>query len=217
MAEAIAKDLKVIGIDVKIETLTYTGNRPAVVARENGDWWLQADSGGAPSAAFPTTETWAHRRNPEAAFNNGWELPQAVVLSKAMEECDSQECIDEGRMAMFDWWAKGPGLCLHRELVWSDGTLRQGGRVATAAGDWNTPRQPVQPGVRPETLGRVSKSFLDLAILKKTGASTRGPRFSIPGELSSGIGWRPAPCTSADCRGSNAADSSESTPWERFR
>ena len=139
MAEAIAKDLKVIGIDVKIETLTYTGNRPAVVARENGDWWLQADSGGAPSAAFPTTETWAHRRNPEAAFNNGWELPQAVVLSKAMEECESQDCIDEGRIAMFDWWANDQGYV---SIVNSFGAMGLSDKV----GEWP---QPLGIGIYP--------------------------------------------------------------------
>jgi ABC-type transport system substrate-binding protein len=139
IAEAIAKDLAVIGINVKIQTLTYTGNRPAVVNRENGDWWLQSDSGGAPSAAFPTTETWAHRRNPEAAFNNGWELPQAVVLSKAMEKCETQECLDDHRMAMFDWWAKDQGYV---SIVNSFGAMGLSEKV----GDW---RQPLGIGIHP--------------------------------------------------------------------
>jgi peptide/nickel transport system substrate-binding protein len=150
MAEAIAKDLAVIGIDVKIETLTYTGNRPAVVARENGDWWFQADSGGAPSAAFPNTETWAHRRNPEAAFNSGWEIPQAVVLSKVMERCETQQCLDEGRVAMFDWWAEDQGYV---SVVNSFGTM---GTNPDRVGVW---RQPLGIGIHPGN--RFSLEYLE--------------------------------------------------------
>ena len=109
IGEAVATQLGKVGINVKIEVLTYTGNRPAVVNRERGDWWLLATNGSAPSTVFPTVENWALRRNPEAAFNNGWELPQAVVLSKAMQKCEDQKCLDENRMAMYDWWAKDQG------------------------------------------------------------------------------------------------------------
>ena len=109
IGEAIAKQLFDVGIRVKIEVLTYTGNRPAVVNRERSDWWLLSGSGSAPSPVFPTVETWALRRNPEAAFNNGWEIPQAVTLSKAMEKCTDQQCLDDNRIAMYDWWAKDQG------------------------------------------------------------------------------------------------------------
>ena len=110
IGEAVATMLNEVGINVSIEVLTYTGNRPAVVNRERSDWWLLAGNGGAPTLTIANpTENWAHRRNPEAAFNNGWELPQAVVLSKVMEKCETQECIDEGRIAMYDWWANDQG------------------------------------------------------------------------------------------------------------
>ena len=150
MAEAIAKDLAVVGIDVKIETLTYTGNRPAVVARQNGDWWFQSDAGGAPSAAFPNTETWAHRRNPEAAFNNGWEIPRAVELSKVMERCVDQQCLDDGRIAMFDWWAEDQGYV---SVVNSFGAM---GVNPDKVGEW---RQPLGIGIHPGN--RFSLEYLE--------------------------------------------------------
>ena len=143
LAEAIAKDLAVIGINVKIEALSYTGNRRAVVARENADWWFQANAGQAPTAAFPTTETWAHRRNPEAAFNSGWEIPQATVLSKAMEGCDTQECLDDNRIAMFDWWANDQGYV---STVNSFGAMAVNPKII---GAW---RQPLGIGFHPANI-----------------------------------------------------------------
>jgi ABC-type transport system substrate-binding protein len=139
MGETIARDLAEIGITVNLQVLTYTGNRPAVVARENGDWWFQSDAGGAPSAAFPTTETWAHRRPPEAAFNNGWEIPEAVRLSKAMEQCETQQCLDENRIAMFKFWADDQGYV---SVVNSFGAMG----ISDKVGDW---RQPLGIGIHP--------------------------------------------------------------------
>ncbi len=109
IGEAVATQLAQIGINVKIETLSYTGYRPSVVNRERNGWWLLATNGSAPSKVFPTVETWALRRNPEAAFNNGWEIPQAVTLSKAMEDCEDEQCLIDNRIAMYDWWAKDQG------------------------------------------------------------------------------------------------------------
>jgi len=110
IGEAIATQLGKVGIKVKIEILTYTGNRPGLVNRERNGWWLLATSGSAPTLTIPNpTENWAHRRNPEAAFNSGFELPQAVNLAKVMGKCADQKCIDEARMAMYEWWAKDQG------------------------------------------------------------------------------------------------------------
>ncbi|MDA1347493.1 MAG: ABC transporter substrate-binding protein [Chloroflexi bacterium] len=110
MGEAIVTMLKDVGINVSIEVLTYTGNRPAVVNRERGDWWLQSGSGEPPQAFITNpVEIWALRRNPEAAFNTGFELPQAVALSKAGQGCTTQECVDEARIAMYDWWTHDQG------------------------------------------------------------------------------------------------------------
>ncbi len=109
IGEAVATQLAQVGINVKIETLSYTGYRPSVVNRERNGWWLLATNGSAPSKVFPTVETWALRRNPEAAFNNGWEIPQAVTLSKAMEGCEDDQCLIDNRIAMYDWWAEDQG------------------------------------------------------------------------------------------------------------
>ena len=109
IGEAIATQLEDVGIRVKIEALTYTGYRPSVVNRERNGWWLLVGNGSAPSPIFPTVETWALRRNPEAAFNNGWEIPQAVTLSKAMEDCEDEQCLVDNRIAMYDWWANDQG------------------------------------------------------------------------------------------------------------
>ena len=109
IGEAIATQLEDIGVHVKIEALTYTGYRPSVVNRERNGWWLLVTNGSAPSPIFPTVETWALRRNPEAAFNSGWEIPQAVTLSKAMEACEDDQCLIDNRIAMYDWWADDQG------------------------------------------------------------------------------------------------------------
>jgi len=139
MAEAILKDMAAIGIDVSIQTYTHSGNRVANVARQNSAWWLESGSGRAPRGGFPTTETYGHRRNPEAAYNTGWELPQAVVLSKAMEKCEVQACLDDGRIAMLDWWAKDQGIV---SVVNSFGAMG----LSKQVGDW---RQPLGIGLHP--------------------------------------------------------------------
>ena len=149
MAEAVARDMAAIGIKVSIRTFTHSGNRVANVARENSDWWLESGSGGAPRAGFPTTETYGDRRNPEAAYNTGWELPQAVVLSKAMEACETQECLDEGRIAMLDWWAKDQGIV---SVVNSYGAMGLSNKV----GEW---RQPLGIGLHPAN--RFSLEYLE--------------------------------------------------------
>jgi len=106
MGEQIARDLATIGVTADIQVITYAGDRPFKVDRQRSDWWLWAGSGGAPGLAYPKMEAGKLRRVPLGAFNPGFELPEPIALAKVMDTCETQECFDTGRAAMYGWWAE---------------------------------------------------------------------------------------------------------------
>ena len=64
-----------------------------------------------------------------------------------MEACETQECLDEGRIAMLDWWAKDQGIV---SVVNSYGAMGLSNKV----GEWRQPPwdrltsgEPFQPGI----------------------------------------------------------------------
>ena len=144
MGEAIQRDLKEIGINVSISVQTYTGNRVGVVAREKNQWWLQSLGGGAPSSSFPATEEGYHTRPPESAFNPGWELPEAVRLGSIAKKCKTQECLDDTRIALYNWHQQDQGMVA---IVNSTGAM---GVNPDKIGEW---RQPMGIGVHPANRG----------------------------------------------------------------
>ena len=133
IGEAIAKDLEKIGVKSTIDVITYAGDRPFKVDRQRNDWWLWAGAGGAPSLAYPMPESGKLRRVPEAAFNVGFEIPEAIDLAKAMDACETQECFDKGREAMYGWWAHEHQMI---PIVWSWGAL---GINPEKVGEWPQP------------------------------------------------------------------------------
>ena len=118
---AIAKDLKTIGVNVQLEPIAYAANRVKVVERAHSDWWLWVERTGAPSLAYPRPESGKIRRVPGAAFNPGFEIPVAIDLAKALDACGlDQECLDQGRQAMYAWWANEHQMT---PVIWSWGAI----------------------------------------------------------------------------------------------
>ena len=98
MGQAVAQFLGALGGDVRTEVLTYSGNRPSVVARERSDLWFRSSSAG---TAEPPELTQL-RRNPENAFNPGLEVREPVAIIRLMDSITSREEIDKIRERLYD-------------------------------------------------------------------------------------------------------------------
>ena len=100
MGQAVAQMMSDIGIDVSTQVLTYSGARPAVVARERNDWWFRSSGSG---TAEPP-ELIMLRRNPENAFNPGFELREPLAIMRELDVARTLEEADEIRERLFDWY-----------------------------------------------------------------------------------------------------------------
>ena len=98
MGQAVAQFLGALGGDVRTEVLTYSGNRPSVVARERSDLWFRSSSAG---TAEPPELTQL-RRNPENAFNPGLEVREPLAIIRQMDSITSREEIDKIRERLYD-------------------------------------------------------------------------------------------------------------------
>ena len=98
MGQAVAQFLGALGGDVRTEVLTYSGNRPSVVARERSDLWFRSSSAG---TAEPPELTQL-RRNPENAFNPGLEVREPLAIIRLMDSITSREEIDKIRERLYD-------------------------------------------------------------------------------------------------------------------
>jgi ABC-type transport system substrate-binding protein len=98
MGQAVAQFLGALGGDVTTEVLTYSGNRPVVVARERSDLWFRSSSAG---TAEPPELTQL-RRNPENAFNPGMEIREPLAIISEMDSITSQDEIDRIRERLYD-------------------------------------------------------------------------------------------------------------------
>ena len=98
MGQAVAQFLGALGGDVRTEVLTYSGNRPSVVARERSDLWFRSSSAG---TAEPPELTQL-RRNPENAFNPGLEIREPLAIIRLMDSITSREEIDKIREQLYD-------------------------------------------------------------------------------------------------------------------
>lgn len=98
MGQAVAQFLGALGGDVRTEVLTYSGNRPSVVARERSDLWFRSSSAG---TAEPPELTQL-RRNPENAFNPGLEVREPLAIIHLMDSITSREEIDKIRERLYD-------------------------------------------------------------------------------------------------------------------
>ena len=145
MGEVIQKDLAKIGIKVNLSVQTYTGNRVGIVAREKNQWWFQAIKGGPPQSSFPDIEG-AGTRPPESAFNPGWEIPEPVRLGAIVRKCKTQQCLDDSRIALHEWWNQDQGQV---SIVNGTGAM---GVNPDKVGEW---RQPMGIGIHPANRGSV--------------------------------------------------------------
>ena len=98
MGQAVAQFLGALGGDVRTEVLTYSGNRPSVVARERSDLGVRSSSAG---TAEPPELTQL-RRNPENAFNPGLEVREPLAIIRQMDSITSREEIDKIRERLYD-------------------------------------------------------------------------------------------------------------------
>ncbi|MCI0803283.1 MAG: hypothetical protein J4N96_02430 [Chloroflexi bacterium] len=98
MGQAVAQFLGALGGDVRTEVLTYSGNRPSVVARERSDLWFRSSSAG---TAEPPELTQL-RRNPENAFNPGLEVREPLAIIRRMDSITSRDEIDKIREQLYD-------------------------------------------------------------------------------------------------------------------
>jgi len=98
IGQAVAQFLGALGGDVTTEVLTYSGNRPSVVAREQSDLWFRSSGGG---TAEPP-EISQLRRNPENAFNPGMEIKEPLAIISEMDSITSSEELDEVRERLYD-------------------------------------------------------------------------------------------------------------------
>ena len=98
MGQAVVQFLGALGGMVTTEVLTYTGNRPGVVAREQGDLWFR--SSGAGGADPP--ELVMLRRNPENAFNPGVEVREPLEIISQMDSITNQDELDAIREDLYD-------------------------------------------------------------------------------------------------------------------
>lgn len=100
MGQAVAQYWQAIGINVKIQVLTYDANRPAVVARTLSDLWFRSSGGGSPESP----EVAQLRRNPENAFNPGLEVRTPLEIISRMDPLRSQKELDVLREELYDWF-----------------------------------------------------------------------------------------------------------------
>jgi ABC-type transport system substrate-binding protein len=98
MGQAVAQFLGALSGDIKTEVLTYSGNRPSVVARERSDLWFRSSSAG---TAEPPELTQL-RRNPGNAFNPGLEVREPLDIIRRMDSITTQEEIDKIREQLYD-------------------------------------------------------------------------------------------------------------------
>lgn len=98
MGQAVAQFLGALGGDIKTEVITYSGNRPSVVARKISDLWFRSSSAG---TAEPPELTQL-RRNPENAFNPGLEVREPLAIIRQMDSFTTQEEINKSREQLYD-------------------------------------------------------------------------------------------------------------------
>jgi ABC-type transport system substrate-binding protein len=98
IGQAVAQFIGALGGDVTTEVITYSGNRPSVVARERSDLWFRSSGGG---TAEPP-EISQLRRNPENAFNPGMEIKEPLAIISEMDSITSTEELDEVRERLYD-------------------------------------------------------------------------------------------------------------------
>jgi ABC-type transport system substrate-binding protein len=98
MGQAVAQFLQALGGEIRTEVLTYSGNRPSVVARERSDLWFRSSSAG---TAEPPELTQL-RRNPENAFNPGLEIEEPLAIIRQMDSLMSEDELNRIREQLYD-------------------------------------------------------------------------------------------------------------------
>jgi len=98
MGQAVAQFLQALGGEIRTEVLTYSGNRPSVVARERSDLWFRSSSAG---TAEPPELTQL-RRNPENAFNPGLEIEEPLAIIRQMDSLMSEDQLNRIREQLYD-------------------------------------------------------------------------------------------------------------------
>ena len=98
MGQAVAQFLQALGGEIRTEVLTYSGNRPSVVARERSDLWFRSSSAG---TAEPPELTQL-RRNPENAFNPGLEIVEPLAIIRQMDTLMSEDQLNRIREQLYD-------------------------------------------------------------------------------------------------------------------
>ena len=97
---AVAQYFTAIGLDVQTIVLTYSGNRPGVVAREQNDLWMRSAGGG---GAEPPEQVLL-RRSPENAFNPGFERITPLEITRRMDNAKNEAELDALRDELYDWF-----------------------------------------------------------------------------------------------------------------
>jgi len=98
MGQAVAQFLGALGGDIRVEVLTYSGNRPSVVARERSDLWFRSSSAG----TGEPPELTQLRRNPENAFNPGLEVREPLEIIHQMDTLTAKGDINNLREKLYD-------------------------------------------------------------------------------------------------------------------
>jgi ABC-type transport system substrate-binding protein len=98
MGQAVAQFLGALGGDIRVEVLTYSGNRPSVVARERSDLWFRSSSAG----TGEPPELTQLRRNPENAFNPGLEVREPLAIIHQMDTLTAKGDINNLREKLYD-------------------------------------------------------------------------------------------------------------------
>jgi len=98
MGQAVAQFLGALGGDIRVEVLTYSGNRPSVVARERSDLWFRSSSAG----TGEPPELTQLRRNPENAFNPGLEVREPLAIIHQMDTLTVKGDINNLREKLYD-------------------------------------------------------------------------------------------------------------------
>ena len=99
---AVAQYLSAIGLNVQTTVLTYSGNRPGVVSREQNDLWMRSAGGG---GAEPP-ELVLLRRSPENAFNPGFERVEPLLIIRKMDTVKNEAELDVLRDELYDWFSE---------------------------------------------------------------------------------------------------------------
>lgn len=97
---AVAQYLTAIGLDVQTIVLTYSGNRPGVVAREQNDLWMRSSGAG---GADPPEQVMLNR-SPENAFNPGFERIEPLQIIREMTSLATEAELDVLREDLYDWF-----------------------------------------------------------------------------------------------------------------